>query len=294
MIRLFSLAIRHGFYNDAGGVCEDLAIDPAPDCALLMRRLGITFHNFGADAVIGIAAERMLGLIDWLGRKAPAARLAFTLTPRAPGFPGITDLPWNDVARRRKLYVTNMATAMLGAGPIRLGGTEGVSASMLRAATDILKPAAPRAIGLVDLLLTQPAPGIGDPLSYPVAADGAVTPVALELRFAARATCWRYHVMAMQGRLGDSLTIAGTGACFERSVAQLPGGTEGAVYIADTPLPLRRRSPYRFSLTGERRDGNGRRAPIHVACLPVAPASPVWPADTGDPGKAFSDIYVYV
>ncbi len=167
-------------------------------------------------------------------------------------------------------------------------------------------PDAPQTIGMIDLLLTQPGAGAGDPGDYPLAPlpappdptapAPALQPVELVLPFAARSTYWRYYIVS-QGRPGQftgDLAISGSGATFTRADERLPNGDQAATFTAAAPLPLQQRSPYRFSLSGERQGANGSRDAISVARLPAAPAHPVWPAPSGDALAGSSEIFVYV
>jgi len=154
-------------------------------------------------------------------------------------------------------------------------------------------PAVPAPLALLDLVLACPdridAPAAAFPLQR-----GKVRPVSLTISFAARETVWRYFVVA-QGRsasFGQNLAIEGDGATFSSGRAALPNGDAAVTFTASGALPLRHRSPYRFRLSGERRNGNGGRDAVVVDPLPTAPAAPVWPGEDG--GGGASEIYVYV
>lgn len=228
-----------------------------------------------AGARLSVPAPRRGGvaLADLSGRIGAAARIAgeaavFDLSPHPAG-----------------LYRLAFSKA---------DGTPGAAPRGYPASLEYMHaPASPRALALLELVLAQPAAGVGDPLSFPIAGD-AITPVGAELRLPTRDTVWRYYVAAARGRLSDDLAITGPDATFTRSAATLPGGQEAALFTADAALPLRRSSPYRFRLTGERHGDNGGRTELDVARLPVAPPAPVWPADTGDPLTGGSEIFVYV
>lgn len=151
--------------------------------------------------------------------------------------------------------------------------------------------------GLIDLLLAQPAKGVGTPSAFPVVLPaGMISPVSLTLAFAPRDTFWRYYIVSpsTRGVLSPDLAITGPAADFTRSSEPLPNGEQAVVFASGKPLTLQRHSKYRFSLSGQRQAPNGGRDGITVNPLPTAPPAPVWPAASGDPLTGASEIYVYV
>lgn len=169
-------------------------------------------------------------------------------------------------------------------------------------------PASPQTSGVIDLLLTQPDAGTGDPAAFPVAMPpfppppGYVAPavmpktVNLIARFAARETYWKYYIVSQSSRGGfaDNLAISGEGTKFRKSIDILPNGDPAVLFSATTPLPMEQHSSYRFSLAGQRRGANGSNDAISVDRLPVAPIAPVWPHKGGKALTGNSEIYVYV
>lgn len=169
-------------------------------------------------------------------------------------------------------------------------------------------PASPRTSGVIDLLLTQPDAGVGDPAAFPVAMPpsppppGYVAPFAmpttvnLVVQFEARETYWRYYVVSqsLRGGFADNLAISGEGTKFRKSIDTLPNGDLAVLFSATTSLPMEQRSSYRFSLAGQRRGANGSSDTISVDRLPVAPIAPVWPHKGGGALAGSSEIYVYV
>ncbi|MES2442415.1 MAG: hypothetical protein V4574_06260 [Pseudomonadota bacterium] len=168
-------------------------------------------------------------------------------------------------------------------------------------------PASPLSLCVLDLLLAQPAKGIGDADAYPIprlpvppTADwasvvGPIQPVTLILPFDARDTYWAYYIVPQgAGQFTADLTISGSGATFAKSTEELPNGDQAVVFTAGTALPLRQVSPYRFKLSGQRQGSNGSRDDIAVNWLPTAPHAPVWPTASGDTLSGSSEIYVYV
>jgi hypothetical protein len=166
-------------------------------------------------------------------------------------------------------------------------------------------PGKPRSLCLVDLLLAQPAAGIGNPAAYPIAppveqrrraaTPAPLSPVDLILPFRSRGTYWRYYVVSQgRGPFADTLRIAGKGTSFAKSAATLPNGDPAILFTSSTALPLQQRSPFRFSLSGHRHGANGSLDPISIAALPAASPAPVWPAASGDVRAGASEIYVYV
>ncbi|MDR6852882.1 hypothetical protein J2Y54_002402 [Sphingomonas sp. BE123] len=174
-------------------------------------------------------------------------------------------------------------------------------------ATRLYLPRTPVSLALLDLLLTQPVPGAGDPAAYPVspmaapAARGAATPpatirpVALTIGFQSRATYWHYYIVARgRGQFADDLAITGGDVSFAKSRAALPNGDRAILFTAATALPLHQHAPQCFRLSGHRQGATGARDPISVARLPTAPPAPVWPVAGGGALSGSSEIYVYV
>jgi hypothetical protein len=194
-------------------------------------------------------------------------------------------------------FYTVALTARTGK-PIAAGGFAG---------TRLYVPAQPLSLAVLDLLLTRPTAGAGDPEAFPIPpmssppASGAapdpaaLQPVSLTLPFQPRGTYWLYYVVWQgRGALGADLAIGGTGTSFAKSNETLPNGDRAMLFTAAAPLPLQQRSSYRFSLSGHRQGADGSRDEIQVPWLPSAPAAPVWPAASGDPLSGNSEIYVYV
>ncbi|OYY71785.1 hypothetical protein [Sphingomonas sp. 28-63-12] len=361
---LFSVRITHDYYNMSAGQCPDFRIVPTPDCADLMRTLGMIFRDSGSGFSVAIDQAALPRLRAWTGvdSAAPAgsqgrwSRLTFLLVPENPGFIGITQLPITTSATRQNLHAWNGATIAGDQGQM-LGDAKGFGAAALYPVTGtsmaVTAPAGstvalvdlsgqpvpvavdnsngttcfalsglpygrysvasdnaaaftatclyvpdrpPVSLCLCDLLLTQPAADIGIPAAFPLAADGTVTPVALTLPFRSRDTFWRYYVVP-QGRSGQfapDLQITGPATSFVKTVEQLPNGDSAVLFSATKPLSMHQRSPYRFSLSGQRQGANGSRDEISVDWLPAPPATPVWPVKSGDPLTGASEIYVYV
>lgn len=162
-------------------------------------------------------------------------------------------------------------------------------------------PSRPITMGLLDLMLSQPAQGVGDPAAFPVTpgkSDAALGTVNLVLPFAARKTFWQYYVVSTdrQRLQDDDLSIQGDDMVFKSTAVVLPNGDPALLFEADPPqgLPLRQRSPFRFTLSGHRHGADGSRNTISVDRLPAAPPDPVWPAASGSVLNGNSEIYVYV
>lgn len=174
-------------------------------------------------------------------------------------------------------------------------------------ATRLYLPHTPVSLALLDLLLTQPVPGAGDPAAYPVSPMAApagrtaatppatIRPVGLTIGFQSRATYWHYYIVARgRGQFADDLAITGGDVRFAKSRAALPNGDRAILFTAATALPLHQHAPQRFRLSGHRHGATGARDPISVARLPTAPAAPVWPVAGGGALSGSSEIYVYV
>ncbi|MFN7898295.1 MAG: hypothetical protein ACK5N0_01330 [Synechococcaceae cyanobacterium] len=108
---------------------------------------------------------------------------------------------------------------------------------------------------------------------------GAPT-LELEWSLPARASLWHYLLVPSgpQQRL-EGLVICGDGCAFAggEQPETLPDGRTAWRLVADRPLPLAERSPYRFRLTGQRIDATGHSHPLRLDPLPAAPLGPVWP-----------------
>ena len=230
----------------------------------------------GASLAVAAPAGATVSLCDLSGAAIASATaqggagVAFNLTPFPAGY-----------------YATTFASA---AGK-PLAAPKGAPAGY------VYTPGQTGGFGLIDLLLAQPAKGVGAPSAFPVVLPaGMLSPVALTLAFAPRDTFWRYYIVSpsTRGVLTPDLAITGPDADFTRSSEPLPNGEQAVVFASGTPLTLQRRSTHRFSLSGQREAPNGGRDGITVNPLPTAPASPVWPAASGDPLTGASEIYVYV
>lgn len=360
-LTLFTVSVRHDFYNDGGGRCPDLRVRPTADCAALMASLGLLFRDLGTGFAILAAEAKAEALAGYVAeRGAASVWLSFLLVPANPHFVPITALPIDTDLRAANLHLSNLGVeqakdglVLAGTAPdstdllpitssaltvptpagrtaqlvdlagapvsapasasggattfdlrafpyglysVRYAGASGKPAAAPRGAPPsdrLYVPTAPPSLGLLDLLLARPRGADAPAASFPLT-GGAIRPVSLAIDFSARSTVWRYFVVA-QGRPGafsDDLSISGEAARFERSGARLPNGEDAALFTASDPLPLRRRSPYRFQLSGHRRNGTGARNEIEIDRLPTAPAAPVWPS--GDPLQGTSEIYVYV
>jgi len=184
---------------------------------------------------------------------------------------------------------------------IRPGGTEEAPTPGAGLQTTVLHtPARADAVGLIDILLTQPTPDFPGryplgPLFDPGQSAAVLAGPDYALPFEARSTTWRYYVISQApGTQLLDLAIQGAGGAFERQPdpPPLPNGAQAALFASRVPLPLSQTTDLRFQLTGARRDADAFLHPVRVASLPVAPASPVWP--TGADGAGASEIYVYV
>ena len=176
------------------------------------------------------------------------------------------------------------------------------------ATTRLYVPQNPLSLVLLDLLLTQPVAGAGDPAAYPIPpmappparaaapTPASIQPVSLTVAFQPRETYWRYYIVAQgRGRFAGDLAISGGSVSFTKSAKALPNGDQAVLFTAGTPLPLRQRAPQRFALSGHRQGANGSRDAISIARLPTAPAAPVWPlASPNDALSGSSEIFVYV
>jgi hypothetical protein len=162
---------------------------------------------------------------------------------------------------------------------------------------------APEPDGTVLLDFVFTAPTIDSTGIYPIPSmfDGPVDPnacgnVRYQLAFDARSTYWQYFVVAQQPESQlDDLTIYGSDTQFDASpdLVALPNGRVARVFSSSTPLPMRQKSKQRFSLSGQRRDGDGQQNVVTIDRLPVASNAPVWPASQ-DAMTGRSEIFVYV
>jgi hypothetical protein len=368
-LTLFSVSIRHDYYNDRHDRCPDLRVRPTPACAALMASLGLLFRDLGTGFAVLVPQAKAEALASYVAGRGPASTwLSFLLVPTNPQFVPITALPIDTNLRASNLHLTNLrtdaseqlpdgdgtkpdivltgttagATALLpvtgstltvptptartarladlagarvsapasaaagatsfdlsgfpyGLYSVRYEDSSGRPAAAPRGAQaeHLYVPTAPTSLCLLDLLLARPDGAEAHAAAFPLAGE-AIRPVALTIGFTARETIWRYFVVAQgrSSRFAEDLAISGEAASFDRSGARLPNGEEAALFTASAALPLRRRSPHRFRLSGQRQNGSGARDEIEIDRLPTAPAAPVWPS--GDPLEGASEIYVYV
>lgn len=230
---------------------------------------------------------------DWY----PLTGSSLTVIGRRKGTLTVTDMAGEPIAPQATvaLQAGQPTTVDLSACPHGLYALQATPKTAYAGPPFVLfMPSMPMTSGLISLFLLQPS-GQGDPQAFPLQAQG-LKGVNLQLNFAARQTFWHYYVVSQNGQSAfmDDLSITGTGATFTRSSARLPSGEHAALFIADTSLPMRQRSPHRFSLSGHRRGVDGGRGHVNVNPLPTACASPVWPSADGDVMSGTSEIYVYV
>ncbi len=201
----------------------------------------------------------------------------------------------------------SLASLPYGLYSVAIAGGSAGQAKSPAPSTFLYAPGEPVSFGLIDLLLTQPLPGRGEPAAFPVAAmppprsgaaaaPPAIAPVTLVWPFSARDTYWTYFICSHDRAAGFSpdLAVSGKGATFAKSRQQLPNGDSAVLFSSRSALPLRQVSSYRFQLVGHRLGTSGGRDSISVPWLPAAAASPVWPAPSGDVLSGSSEIYVYV
>ena len=165
--------------------------------------------------------------------------------------------------------------------------------------TVVQDAAHPRALGLVDLFLTDPGdPGPG---VFPIRLDGGagmeIVPVDYQIRFAARSTFWRYLVVPYEqpGSFADLRveSAASPKAAFEDpEPVELDNGASAYRFKSSRPIPLQHRSDYHLQLRG-RYDPTAHDR-VLVRRLPAASTEWVIPAGASDPEHSDSDIYVYV
>jgi len=155
---LFQVAFTHSYYNAAPGeACPDLAVTPTPDCAKLMRMLGMAFKDRGTgftiliDQTLGARAGAYIAgrLQAGVGQaNSGLTRLSFLLTPTRSGFIGVTNLPITLNPSLQNLHASNLDAA--SDGVITLDGAKPATAS---------EPAAPPTLFPVrGATVTIPAP----------------------------------------------------------------------------------------------------------------------------------------
>lgn len=164
-------------------------------------------------------------------------------------------------------------------------------------------PQAARALGLIDLVLAQPAGSVAPAAACPVVIDGgqiAIHTAELALVFAARPTVWTYYIVSQgQGRFSPDLTISGTDVdrqvpmAFTKSEQTLPNGDAAVMFQAESAVAMRANPTARYSLSGQRSGTTGHNSQIIIARLPNAPSAPVWPLH-GRSGSGISEIFVYI
>ncbi len=173
-------------------------------------------------------------------------------------------------------------------------------------------PAGASTVGTIDLVLAQPTAKTGTVAAFPLpplqptvpggaAVEVTPKPVSLILAFAPRDTVWQYYVVSKgaAGQFAQTLQVSGgrdklEDVAFKKSSQVLPNGDQAVLFESKVGLTLMRRSPYAFKLSGQRLGPDGSRNPVKIDRLPVAPATPVWPAQGGSGLGGRSEIYVYV
>ena len=132
---LFTVQIRHSFYNLQDKRCPDFTVVPTPDCAGLANRLGI-FIQVAADGFRVCAPQsRIPAITDAIRRGATGGqgcwtRLTYCLVLRNPAFYGFTALPLETSPTSQGLYASNLQTTTVR-GDLLFGGRNGLGAGAL-------------------------------------------------------------------------------------------------------------------------------------------------------------------
>ena len=134
---LFEVSFAHGYYNASGGACPDFKTIPTPDCARLMRTLGMVFKDRGTGFSVAIdkaAAPRAASYLAGRSNGAPGSPawswLSFLLVPTNPAFIGLTNLPIGVNPLAQNLHLSNLEAKTVG-GVLTVGGAGGIGASSL-------------------------------------------------------------------------------------------------------------------------------------------------------------------
>jgi hypothetical protein len=112
---LFSVALRHAYYNAAHWRCPDFRVIPTPDCVALMARLGLVFRDQGTGFTVYVNQADIGRLAYYLrpDKNKPGSGaglwtwLTFLLVAVNPGFVGITRLPISTSPGQSNLYICN-------------------------------------------------------------------------------------------------------------------------------------------------------------------------------------------
>lgn len=132
---LFTVQIRHSFYNLQDKRCPDFTVVPTSDCAALANRLGI-FIQVAADGFRVCAPQSRIPAITDAIRRGAAdgkgcwTRLTYSLLLRNPAFYGFTALPLETSPTSQGLYASNLQTTTVR-GDLLFGGRNGLGAGAL-------------------------------------------------------------------------------------------------------------------------------------------------------------------
>jgi hypothetical protein len=274
----FSIAIEHGYF--AGGPLPSAEWEPTRETTLLMRQSGCRVAGHGATLAVFAEEARLRALQSCL-------RQPFVLTWRLrisdPAFDGYTG--GQPAERDRVLFLSS--TGAVEEAP---GKSWRLHAGAEVDAAQFLKFDDPK----VKALLTQrekllrPAPIVQlvfGPDDAPV--PGAVPPGKgkhFRLRFAARATLWKYFLFGPWEAAGIEVVDAAREAQFAGAkAARLPDGRTTLTVRSVAPIALQQRPTQRFSLRS-RDDGQDL-----IERLPFASPGSFGASEEGLP---VSEIYV--
>jgi hypothetical protein len=298
-VKLFGLAVRHGYCNASGGDYAGIAVSPSPVTAARLPRHGL-LARLGSDGID----------LVWNGIRGSGSGwsepLLFVMGLHDQRFFNFTDLPTDTCSGRPILrYSTAGARAGRGSNPPQVLEREAVPAALgsaseegppqgawvdqrgeTAAAADERKwfrsPLPDPPFGLVEVAL----PPDGHSADYVVG-------------FEARPTWWRYLVASRGHELDlDSLTVEHQGGIrFHRAGTRaLPDGRTAAVFEPSGALLLQQRSPERLQLRGI--SGGGRSTRVLVDPLPTPSAETILPepvpAADREAQRVWSEIYVFV
>ncbi len=279
----FSVAVAHGFYG--GGPWPQLEWRPDAQTERLLARAG---------CLVGPSRDGLAVFFDSERRKLLASCLADAREPmvlgwqlHAPGLPLETVTDGAPTQYGRVLFLSNAgAVHEAGSGMWRLHAGDTVGAG------DWLAPGVPALAGPFDARrLGSRAPTVQlrlGPDDLP-AEDTGDAGKRFCIRFAARATVWKYFFVGDWPADGLEVVDLERAARFEPPQPEtLSDGRAALTVRSADPIVLQRQPTQRFQLL-RREDG---RESVVIARLPAAAAGSLMRDATDGPLSMVSEIYV--
>jgi hypothetical protein len=253
----FTITVEHDYFAD--GQWQGLYFEPDDRTSLIIRSAGMIIRE-SPSALAAFRTEESLRVLR-LETDPPdgMVRLNFSVRARDRRFGTYTALP----PARDGALLHFEAAARAGDHD----GTITLSKGPLVSEADLCATAAPTGRGIFGNHAHRLPPDFTFTLALDPATPAAAPPAEFELRFGARRSFWKYHLLGNLNRREAFIVDLDNQVEFEPcGDTLLPGDRPARVFRSRQRIPLQERSDYRFQLR-ETAPGGPR---VLVKRLPVA------------------------